>query len=67
MKRLYHTILSTIIWLGPVAMTFAQEAAEEEAGKSYVASYFIVGLGLTLGLVAVCTSAGRRKEVRKPE
>ena len=68
MKRLYHTILSTIICLGPAAMTFAQEAAaEEEVGKSYVASYFIVGLGLTLGLVAVCTSAGRRKEVRKPE
>ncbi len=66
MKRLYHTFLSTIVWLGPTAMCFAQQA-EEEVEKSYVASYFIVGLGLTLGLVAVCTGAGRRKEVRKPE
>jgi len=66
MQRLYHTFLSTMIWLGPVAMCFAQQA-EEEVEKSYVASYFIVGLGLTLGLVAVCKSAGRRKEVRRPE
>lgn len=43
------------------------EGEEEEAGKSYVQSYFIVGLGITLGLVAICKSAGRRKKVRPKE
>ena len=40
---------------------------EEEPGKSYVTSYFIVGLGITLGLVAILKSSGRRKKIRAPE
>ena len=45
----------------------AQVESEEEAPKSYVMSYFAVGLGIGLGLVAVCRSSKRRKDVRKPE
>ena len=45
----------------------AATGEEEEAAKSYVQSYFIVGLGITLGIVAICKSAGRRKKVKAPE
>ncbi len=60
-----RSFLSLWMTLGPVAMCFAQE--EAAGGKSYVGSYFIVGLGITLGLLAICKSAGRRKEVKRPE
>ena len=57
--------LALALSLSQTAACFGQE--EEEAAKSYVGSYFIVGLGVTLGLLAICKSAGRRKEVKKPE
>lgn len=68
MQPLKRFLTTLTITFGPAVLCFAQAAAEEEElPKSYVASYFIVGLGIALGLVAVCRASGRRKEVRKPE
>lgn len=67
MQSLYRTLFSVFLMLGPVGMCLAQAATDEPEPKSYVASYFVVGLGITLGLVAICKGAGRRKEVRRPE
>ena len=65
MLRSLHRVLFTIWFtLAPVGLCLAQD---EVAEKSYVGPYFIVGLGIALGLAAICKSAGRRKEVRRPE
>ena len=65
MSNLLHRMLmSVILLLGSTGVSWGQE--EEEAVKSYVASYFIVGLGIALGLAAICKSAMRRKEVKRP-
>ena len=61
-RRIFYTL---VFAFGPISICWGQE--DEEAVKSYVAPYFIVGLGIALGLVAICKSAGRRKEVRRPE
>lgn len=58
---------SALICLISSAPVLAQVGAEEEAPKSYVMPYFIVGLGITLGLVAVCRPSSRAKTVRRPE
>lgn len=57
---------SCLICLLSAAPVLAQ-TAEEEAPKSYVMPYFIVGLGIALGLVAVCRPSKRAKNVRRPE
>ncbi len=67
MRRLLAHLNCGLVWLAMVAPCLAQAEAEEEAGKSYVMSYFIVGAGIGLGLVAICRSSTRRKEVRKPD
>lgn len=68
MRHAYTFLTSTFISLVAAMPALAQAAAEEsEAPKSYVMSYFAVGLGIALGLVAVCRGSSRRKEVRKPE
>ena len=60
-------VYSTLLCLSIMAVPgFAQEA-EEEAGKGYVMSYFLVGGGIGFGLVAVCRASKRRKEVRRPD
>lgn len=66
MRNAYTFLTSTFICLFSSMPAFAQAAAEEEPEKSYVMSYFAVGLGIALGLVAVCRNSSRRKEVRKP-
>ena len=66
MLQSFRRVVCTLLFaLGPVGLCLAQEG--EEAVKSYVSSYFIVGLGIALGLAAICKSAGRRKEVRRPD
>lgn len=67
MQVLNRFLFTMILATGPVRTCLAQANAEEPAAKSYVASYFILGLGITLGLAAICKSAGRRKDVRRPE
>ena len=67
MKRLVYSVHAILLSLAFAFPCWAQEAAEEEEAKSYVMSYFIVGLGVTLGLVAVCRASKRRKDVRKVE
>lgn len=67
MRRLFAHLSCGLVWLAMVAPCFAQVKPEEEEPKSYVMAYFIVGAGIGLGLVAVCRSSTRRKEVRKPE
>ena len=65
MLRTLHRALFTILFtLTPVSLCLAQE---EVAQKSYVGPYFIVGLGIALGLAAICKSAARRKEVKRPD
>jgi len=49
------------------APSFAQVMGSEAVEKSYVSSYFIVGLGVALGIVAICSGSKRRAEVRRPE
>ena len=64
-RFLYTTLLCFSLLAAPCV---AQESSEEEeAGKSYVMSYFLVGGGIGLGLVAVCVASKRRKDVRKPD
>lgn len=67
MKRtMYQTLINLLVALSFQGVCWAQPG-EEEVVKSYVGSYFIVGLGVALGLAAICKSAGRRKEVKRPE
>lgn len=69
-SKLRHAAVGLLLALTFAGTSIAQsESGEEEAeaGKSYVQSYFIVGLGVTLGLVAICKSAGRRKKIKAPE
>ena len=66
MRHYLTLIAANLICLYSALPAWAQEA-EEEPEKGYVMSYFIVGLGITLGLVAVCRPANRAKNVRKPE
>lgn len=67
LRSLNRIVFSLSLTLWSASLCLAQAGGEEEGPKSYVASYFIVGLGITLGLLAICKSAGRRKEVKKPE
>jgi hypothetical protein len=39
---------------------------DEPQEKNYVLSYFVVGLGIALGVVAICRPSKRRKEVGQP-
>lgn len=67
MRHRFTLITTRLICLASCVPAWAQATAEEEAPKSYVMSYFIVGLGITLGLVAVCRQSKRSKVVRRPE
>jgi|GEM_PF-4748951 len=65
--RHYLTLIAAhLICLFSALPAWAQKP-EEEPEKGYVMSYFIVGLGIALGLVAVCRPSKRSKNVRKPE
>ena len=67
MRRTRSKALSILFLLFVAAPSLAQAPATEGTEKSYVTSYFIVGLGVALGLVAVCRGSKRRAEVRKPD
>lgn len=67
LKSLNRILLSLSLALVSASLCMAQAGNEEEVAKSYVGSYFIVGLGITLGLLAICKGSGRRKEVKRPE
>lgn len=67
MRRVLNFAFSTVLLLSMAAPGLAQVEEPEPEPKSYVMSYFIVGAGIGLGLVAVCRASSRRKEVRKPE
>lgn len=66
-RRITHLGIGWMLLLATAAPTLAQVQAEEPPEKSWVLSYFLVGLGVTLGLVSVCRMSKRQKEVRKPE
>ena len=55
MRHAFTVINSSLICLLSSVPCLAQVTAPEEPEKSYVLSYFIVGLGITLGLVAIMT------------
>lgn len=67
MRRIRSKTFSILFLLVAAAPCLAQATATEGTAKSYVTSYFIVGLGVALGLVAVCRGSKRRAEVRKPD
>ena len=67
MPRFRLLLISFGVWLVTVAPCLAQATGEEPEVKSYVTSYFLVGLGIALGLVAICRPSKRRKEVKRPE
>ncbi len=68
MRMVFIHLTSILLCLITTVPCLAQAAAEEGSdGKSYVSSYFVVGLGIALGLVAICRPGKRNKEVRRPE
>lgn len=67
MRNAFTLLTSMLICQFSSLPAFAQASGNEETAKSYVLSYFVVGLGITLGLVAVCRPSGRRKDVKKPD
>lgn len=67
MRRITHLVTGWMFLLMAVAPALAQVEPEAPPEKSWVLSYFLVGLGVTLGLVSVCRMSKRQKEVRKPE
>ena len=67
MRNRVTLITSALICLWASMPALAQIKPEEKPEKSYVLSYFIVGLGIALGLVAVCRPSKRSKNVRRSE
>ena len=60
--------IATVFCLSLSLPCWAQAPPEQApVEKSYVASYFVVGLGIALGLATICRPAKRRKEVRRPD
>ena len=53
-------------WLLSTGLLFAKEgdAGESSGGGSWVFSYFLVLLGIILGMLVVCRSSTRRDRVR---
>ena len=67
MRRLWSRCLSLLFCLLAAVPGLAQAPAEETSDKDYVMCYFLVGLAVTLGLVAICRPSKRSKEVRRPD
>ena len=61
-------VLGVACWLALESWSWAQPSAPQEGGgrNLYLASYFIVLLGIFLGLVVVCNPS-RRRDRPKPE
>jgi len=60
--------LSLLFCLLAAVPGLAQVAPEEAASeKDYVMCYILIVLTVTLGLVAICRSSKRSKEVRRPD
>jgi hypothetical protein len=53
-------------WLLSVNLLFAKsgDSGESKEGGSWVFSYFLVLLGIILGMIVVCRSSSRRDRVR---
>ena len=66
-RRTYSSIRCILMLPMTAAPSFAQGMGSEAVEKSYVLSYFIVGLGVALGIVAICSGSKRSAEVRRPE
>jgi hypothetical protein len=72
MNSLLHTAKTFAFllagWLFLASSLFAKEGTttEPSGGGSWVLSYFLVGLAVTLGLLVVCRSSSRRDRI-KPE
>ncbi|MFI4875611.1 MAG: hypothetical protein ACIALR_09750 [Blastopirellula sp. JB062] len=67
--RLAWTSLTALFLLSPTAMLLAQEATEEEdLGPSWVLNYILVGLFVSLGVMAVTFASNRQnEELRRKE
>ncbi len=68
MKSLFVRLISCGYCLMAAIPCWAQAPGEEAvAEKSYVFPYAIFGLGVALGLVAICRPGKRLSEIRRPE
>jgi hypothetical protein len=63
-----YFLLASIGWFTSASAIFAKEGSTESGsqGGTWVFSYFIVGLGVVLGMLVVCRSSNRRDRL-KPE
>ena len=66
MRRSWSRCLSLLFCLLTAVPGLAQES-EGAIEKDYVMCYFLIGLTVTLGLVAICRPSKRSKEVRRPD
>ena len=67
MRRGWSRCLSLLFCLLAAVPGLAQFGPEEASEKNYVMCYFLVGLAVALGLVAICRPSRRSKEVRRPD
>lgn len=69
-RTVQSACLAVAAWMGGEAMVLAKDgpggASATESSSSWVAAYMIVLLVVTLGLIVVCKSSGRRDRA-KPE
>jgi hypothetical protein len=68
-RTVQSACLAIAAWIGCAAMALAKDnpgASAAESGGSWVAAYMIVLLVVSLGLIVVCKSSGRRDRA-KPE
>jgi hypothetical protein len=71
-RTVQSVVLAVAAWMGGAAMVLAQGApgakgaSATESSSSWVAAYMVVLLVVSLGLMVVCKSSGRRDRA-KPE
>ena len=66
LRRFAYSVRSLVVVFGCWAMMTNSAWAEDsgDSSKGWVVSYFLVGLGITLGLIAVLRPVGRTTEVK---
>jgi hypothetical protein len=69
-RTVQSALLAVAVWMGCEAMVLAKDtpggASTTEGGGAWVVAYMIVLLVVSLGLIVVCKSSGRRDRA-KPE
>ena len=66
-KRLFAVLWSLLLVAVTAVPALAQAEEENVAKESWVLSYFLVALGIALGMVAICRMGKRKKDFRQIE